>query len=358
MRPHLLSLLPEEIAAHLRANSVLVRDDEARRALVHAASSTGLLEASRRPLSRSLLRDIDEKFDTRRPEIIERVDDPLDGFVKYLFRAADGALFEAVRIPLHKPERYSICLSSQVGCAMKCDFCATGRLGLTRNLAAGEIVGSFLSVRDDIDAGGRATGAVFMGQGEPFHNFDQVIRAARVLSHPCGGRVAADAITISTVGLVPQIRRFTREDHPYRLIVSLSSAVAERRAMLLPVVAGRWTVEETVSAIREHERATGAVVTVAWVTLGGVNTGDDEVEALERLLRGTKVRVNLIDVNDARTGGYQRAADAERDTFRDRLRARGISTIRRYSGGAARHAACGMLANVRSTPLAAGSDPE
>jgi len=348
MRPHLLSLLPEEIAAHLRAKAVLIRDDEARRALVHAASSTGTLEASRRPLSRGLRRDIDEQFDTRRPEIIERVDDPLDGFVKYLFRAADGALFEAVRIPLHKPGRYSICLSSQVGCAMKCDFCATGRLGLTRNLGAGEIVGSFLSVRDDVGDGGRATGAVFMGQGEPFHNFDQVIRAARVLSHPCGGRVAADAITISTVGLVPQIRRFTREDHPYRLIVSLSSAVAERRATLLPVVAGRWTVEETVAAIREHERATGAVVTVAWVTLGGVNTGDDEVEALERLLGGTKVRVNLIDVNDARAGGYQRAADAERDTFRDRLRARGISTIRRYSGGAARHAACGMLANVRS----------
>ena len=269
MRPHLLSLLPEEIAAQLREKAVLVRDDEARRALVHAASSTGAVEASRRPLSQRIRRDLDEHFDSRRPEIVERVEDPIDGFVKYLFRAVDGALFEAVRIPLHKAGRHSVCLSSQVGCAMRCDFCATGRLGLTRNLGAGEIVGSFLSVRDDLGDGGRATGAVFMGQGEPFHNFDQVIRAARVLSHPCGGRVAADAITISTVGLVPQIRRFTREGHPYRLIVSLSSAVAERREKLLPVVAGRWTVEETVAAIREHESATGGVVTVAWVTLGG-----------------------------------------------------------------------------------------
>jgi 23S rRNA (adenine2503-C2)-methyltransferase len=163
---------------------------------------------------------------------------------------------------------------------------------------------------------------------------------------------------MSTVGLVPQIRRFTREGHPYRLIVSLGSAVPERRSELLPVVAGRWSVEETVAAIREHEQATGAVVTVAWVTLGGVNTGVEEVEALGRLLRGTKVRVNLIDVNDTRTDGYQRASDAERDAFRDRLRALGISTIRRYSGGAARHAACGMLANVRSTPAAAASRPE
>jgi len=348
MRPHLLSLLPEEIAAHLRANSVTVRDDEARRALVHAASPSGEREASRRPLSRRCRRELDEQFDTRRPEVVERVADPLDGFVKYLFRAADGALFEAVRIPLHKAGCFSVCLSSQVGCAMRCDFCATGRLGLTRNLGAGEIVSSFLSVRDEIEGDGRATGAVFMGQGEPFHNYEQVVRAARVLSHPCGGRISADAITISTVGLVPQMRRYTRERHPYRLIVSLTSAVPERRSRLLPVVGERWTVEETVAAIREHEQATGAVVTVAWVTLGGVNTGGDEVDALEPLLRGTKVRVNLIDVNDARTAGYRRASDADRDEFRDRLRARGISTIRRYSGGAARHAACGMLANVRS----------
>jgi 23S rRNA (adenine2503-C2)-methyltransferase len=233
---------------------------------------------------------------------------------------------------------------------MRCAFCATGRLGLTRNLGAGEIVASFLMVRDDIDDGGRATGAVFMGQGEPLHNFDQVMRAARVLSHPCGGRIAADAITISTVGLVPQIRRFTRERHPYRLIVSLCSAVPERRSSLLPVTAGRWSIEETVEALRVHERATGDVVTVAWVTLGGVNTGDDEVVALARLLEGTRMRVNLIDVNDARPNGYRRADDAERDAFRDRLRARGISTIRRYSGGASRHAACGMLANVRLKP--------
>ena len=132
--------------------------------------------------------------------------------------------------------------------------------------------------------------------------------------------------------------------------MSTKARRAERREKLLPVVAGRWTVEETVAAIREHESATGGVVTVAWVTLGGVNTGPDEVDSLERLLQGTRVRVNLIDVNDTRTDGYRRAEDAERDAFRDRLRARGISTIRRYSGGASRHAACGMLANVRSTP--------
>ena len=187
-----------------------------------------------------------------------------------------------------------------------------------------------------------------MGQGEPFHNYDEVLQAARVLSHPCGGRIAAEAITISTVGLVPQIRRYTRERHPYRLIVSLTSAIAERRAALVPVAARRWTVEETADAIREHAKATGAPMTVAWVMLAGVNTGDDEVAALARLLRDTRVQLNLIDVNDARADGFRQADDAERNRFRDRLRALGISTTRRYSGGATRHAACGMLANVRS----------
>lgn len=348
MRPHLLSLLPEEIAEHLGRASVSVRDDEARRLLVHHASPTGPREAERRPLSRRLCAAAEECFDLHRPELVERVEDPADRFVKYLFRAADGALFEAVRIPLHRPDRYSVCLSSQVGCAMRCDFCATGRLGLTRNLDAGEIVGSFLAVRDEIRGAGRVTGAVFMGQGEPFHNFDAVIRAARVLSHPCGCRIAAEAITISTVGLVPQIRRYTREQHPYRLIVSLTSAVPGRRARLLPVVAGRWSVEETLAAVRDHEAASRSPVTIAWVTLGGINTGADEVAALAALLRDTKGRLNLIDVNDARDEGYRQADEEERDRFRDRLRALGISTVRRYSGGASRHAACGMLSNVRA----------
>jgi 23S rRNA (adenine2503-C2)-methyltransferase len=191
------------------------------------------------------------------------------------------------------------------------------------------------------------TGAVFMGQGEPFHNYDEVIRAARVLSHPCGARIAAEAITISTVGLVPQIRRYTVEGWPFRLIVSLTSAIAERRARLLPVAGRRWSIEETVSAIRDHQAATGDRVTVAWVAMAGLNTGADEVEALARLLAGTPVRLNLIDVNDARPDGYRAPGDAERAAFRDRLRALEVPVVRRYSGGAARHAACGMLANAR-----------
>lgn len=232
---------------------------------------------------------------------------------------------------------------------MGCVFCATGRLGLSRNLAAWEMVDAFLQVRDE--APGRVTGAVFQGQGEPFHNYDEVLRAARILSHPCGGRIAAAAITISTVGLVPQIRRYAREGHRYRLIVSLTSALADKRRALLPV-AGRFSLEEVADALREYAAVAPGLVTVAWVVLGGVNTGADEVEALRALLGDLPLRVNLIDVNDAREGGFRRATPAELRGLLDALGALRVPIVRRYSGGAQRHAACGMLAATRwSDPM-------
>ena len=288
-------------------------------------------------------------------EIVERVSDPGDAFVKYLFKSPDGALHEAVRIPLHKPGSFSVCLSSQVGCAMGCVFCATGRMGLSRNLAAWEMVAAFELLRDQLleeRPEARVTGAVFQGQGEPFHNYDEVIRAARVLSHPLCAGVSAQNITISTVGLVPQIRRYARERHPYRLIVSLTSAVAHRRKSLLPV-AGNFTLDEVAEALREYAAVARGRVTVAWVLMGGVNDGADEVEALRKLLDGVPLRLNLIDVNDARTleeGAFRRATDDERKAFMGRLQVLGAPVVRRYSGGATKHAACGMLAAVRCAP--------
>jgi 23S rRNA (adenine2503-C2)-methyltransferase len=280
--------------------------------------------------------------DRRQLEIVERATDPGDGFVKYLFRLHDGLFVEAVRIPLLSGT-FTICVSTQAGCAMGCTFCATGRLGLARHLEAWEIVAQFVAVRGE--APGDVTGAVFQGQGEPLHNYDAVMRAAEILAHPCGGRIAAKAITISTVGLVPAILRFARERRPYRLIVSMTSAIDARRRALLPV-AGAWPVAELAEAIRTYQRAAGGRATIAWVLLGGINSGVDEVEALRALFGGVPLRLSLIDVNDPRPNGYRRATDEELGAFRDALRTLGIPVVRRYSGGAARHAACGMLAGI------------
>jgi 23S rRNA (adenine2503-C2)-methyltransferase len=338
---HLYGFLAAGLADFLRGHGVEVRDGEARRVLAHAIAHGREGYPAARPVPRRVEEAIDALVDRRPLEIVERATDPADGFVKYLFRLHDGAVAEAVRIPLEKEGRFTVCLSSQAGCAMKCDFCATGRLGLTRHLEAWEIVAQFVAVR--AEAPGVVTGAVFQGQGEPLHNYGEVMRAAEILSDPCGGRIASEAITISTVGLVPAIRRFTREGRPYRLIVSLTSAIDARRRSLVPLAAA-WPVAELASAVREHQRARGGRVTIAWVVLGGINTGVDEVEALRELFGDVPLRLNLIDVNDARPDGYRRATDEELARFRDALRVLEMPVVRRYSGGAAKHAACGMLA--------------
>jgi 23S rRNA (adenine2503-C2)-methyltransferase len=333
---HLFGLLPDDLVACLRAHGVDVREGEARRILARVMG-----HPTSRPVARVVEQAV-ERFTERAPlSIIERATDPSDGFVKYLFRLQDGAVAEAVRIPL-QDDKFTICLSSQAGCAMGCTFCATGRMGLTRSLEPWEIVAQFMAVRDE--APGTVTGAVFQGQGEPLHNYASVIRAAEILSHPCGGRIAKEAITISTVGLVPMIERYARERQPYRLIVSLTSAIDERRRELLPV-AGAFPVAEVANAVREYQRAAGGRVTIAWVMLGGINTGIDEVDALRTLFADVPLRINLIDVNDARPDGFRPPSARELSDFRDALRTLEVPVVRRYSGGAAKHAACGMLAN-------------
>lgn len=338
-------LLPPQLQRALEADGVPCSLREARQLqawwISHGQRD---LDAMSKPVRRTLRAAVAERVSLDGPQLIERVADSTDGSVRFVFRFPDGVVAEAVRIPLHKRGRFSVCLSSQAGCAMACDFCATGRLGLTRHLTPAEIVGCFLAVRADARAhGGDLTGAVFMGQGEPFHNYDGVLQAARVLSHSCGARISAKAISISTVGLVPQLRRFAREGVKYRLVVSLTSAIEDRRAQLLPV-AGRFPLADLRDAVREVAENTGRTVTLAWVVMGGVNTGDDEVEALRRFVHGLPVRVNLIDVNDAREGGYRRATPQELSRFRDGLSTLGVPIVRRYSVGRDQASACGMLA--------------
>jgi len=346
-------MTPEDLVRTLEERAVACNITEARRILGHCVSMARDDLDLVRPVRRSLTQTLDQHIDRRGLEMIERVTDDFDGFTKYLFRHHDGALTEAVRIPLEKPGRFTVCLSSQVGCAMRCVFCATGRLGLTRSLAAWEMVAAFRAVRQDTYRefpretfpSHHVSGAVFQGQGEPFHNYDEVIAAAQILSEPCGGRIAKEAITISTVGLVPQIRRFAREGHPYRLIISLTSAVPHRRLALLPV-AGRFEMPEVAEALRELHAMVGNRLTIAWVLLKGQNHGTDEIDALKKFFGGLPLRLNLIDVNDA-TGTFERVTQRERVEFVQKLQAAGIATRQRYSGGRGKLAACGMLAASR-----------
>ena len=277
-------------------------------------------------------------------KLVERAVSPDDGFAKYLFEGEGPDRFEAVRIPLlHRPEdpKYIVCVSSQVGCALGCAFCATGRMGFRRNLETWEIVDQVVQVQADSPHPVR--GVVFMGMGEPLLNYERVIRAAKILSEPCGLAIAGKSITLSTAGIVPGIRRFTAEGHPFRLVVSLTSAEPDQRRALMPIE-NRYPLAELMEAMRAYQVASGRRVTLAWTMIAGVNTRREDAQALARLTAGMPITLDLIDVNDP-TGRFRPPSDEERNTFHDHLRAElGMPVARRYSGGAAIHAACGMLA--------------
>ena len=299
-------------------------------------------------VSRSLLARVQERSTIPHLTLVDKVVSPRDGFAKYLFRGARTEPFEAVRIPLlHRPEdpKYVVCVSSQVGCAMACQFCATGRMGFRRNLAAWEIVDQVVKIQ--ADSAHPVRGVVFMGMGEPMLNYANVIQAAKILSESCGMAIAAKAITISTVGIVPGIRRFTAEGHRYRLVVSLTTADPALRRELMPIEKS-YPTPQLFEAIRGYHEATRRRVTLAWIMMSGVNTGEEDAVRLAALTRDLPVKIDLIDVNDP-TGRFQPPSRAELDRFRDALTAHlGMPVDRRYSGGQDIHAACGMLAGRRA----------
>lgn len=185
-------------------------------------------------------------------------------------------------------------------------------------------------------------GAVFMGMGEPLLNAANVLRAARIFSDPAGPAIAAKAISISTAGVVPAIRRYIEERQPYRLIFSLGAPTSAERAALMPIE-NRWPLGELIPQIRAYVAATGQRATIAYVAIGGVNTSPEHARRLAALLAGLRVKINLIDVTDP-TGRYRAPTAVELSAFRDVLSLElGMPVVRRYSGGSEIGAACGTL---------------
>ena len=306
----------------------------------------GQLPATDRGIAAKTLQEVGRLTAIPNLTVIDKRVSPQDGFAKYLFRGDGPDPFEAVRIPLlHRPEerKYVVCVSSLVGCAMGCEFCGTGQIGFRRNLAAWEIVDQVIKIQADSPHPVR--GVVFMGMGEPMLNYDRVIQAAKIFSESCGMAIAGKAITISTVGVVPGIRRFTTEGHIYRLVVSLNSADPVRRRELMPVE-GAYPLTELVAALREYHEATGRRIVLAWTMMAGVYMRDEDAQMLADLTRGLPIKLYLIDVNDSR-GRFRPPSADELNAFRDALTAKlGVPVGRRYSGGRDIHAACGMLAGI------------
>jgi 23S rRNA (adenine2503-C2)-methyltransferase len=356
----LQAVLPAELAA---ACGIDLAD--ARR-IVSLAHRLGELPA-RAPATvrRSALDAVRRAGALRTIEPVERRPSALDPFVKHAFRLHDGGVIEAVRIPLERPGRFAVCVSSQVGCALACAFCATGRMGLVRNLEAWEIVEQVRLVRADLarelGRGARIHGVVFQGMGEPLANAERVIRAIRVLSEPSAQAIAMRNITVCTAGLPAGIRRLAAEVPAVRLGISLGSLRPGRRRALMPVDAAH-PLEEVLEAAGEHAAATGHAPMWAYTLLAGHNDGDEDAARLATLARGfagrygIAPRISLIPYNTIGDDTFQRSLRL--DAFRDVLIAAGVGSIVRYSGGGDVGAACGQLAGRAGAGKgAANADP-
>ena len=277
-------------------------------------------------------------------EIIAETPSAIDPFVKYLLAAPDNARFEAVRIPLEHPDRFTVCVSSQVGCALACSFCATGRLGLTRNLAAWEIIEQVRVVRARLPRG-RVHGVVFQGMGEPLANLDEVLAAIDVLTEPCALGIDARAITVCTAGLPVGIRRLAIDAPKVRLGLSIHTVLPERRKSLMPI-ARAHEIDEVLAAAEGHATATGLSPMWAVTLLDGVNDSDEDAQALAARARafadttGVRPRLSIIAYNAIGEGDPYRRSTREQ-AYRDAL---GLPSHRRYSGGSDVGAACGQLA--------------
>jgi len=296
--------------------------------------------------------------------VVEEQASALDPFVKYLFRTHDGHAVEAVRIPLEKPGRFSVCVSSQVGCALGCVFCATGKLGLKRNLEAWEIIEQVRIVGERLPAGGRVHGVVFQGMGEPLANADRVFQAISVLKEPSAMSVDARAITVTTSGLPGGIRRLAASEPKVRLGWSLGSALPEARKKLMPI-AKTHSLDEVFDAVVHHARTTGLSPLFAYTPLAGVNDDAAHAEALASLVRrfeaasGRRPRVSVIPYNAIGADDpFTRTSEAAETAFREVLSTLGAPTKKRYSGGSDVAAACGQLAGAARPPGTAGGGEE
>ncbi len=279
------------------------------------------------------------------------VTDSEDTSAKLAFRTADGHIVESVLMP--EERKISVCLSTQVGCAMGCAFCATAGLGLTRSLTAGEIVDQLYRIRAWLHDQGddrRVSNIVYMGMGEPLANLRQTKRSLEMLMHPLGANLSSRRITVSTAGVVPSLERMATWDFQVNLAISLNATTQEVRERLMPI-ARKYSLERLLAALRAFPLEKRRRITFEYVLIAGVNDTLADAARLPRLVAGIPCKFNIIPVN-AIDGSDFAPPDSDRlDAFCEPIRRAGYTVITRHSRGADISAACGQLAG-RLTPSA------
>lgn len=293
-----------------------------------------------------LIEALESELALRRAEIVQRqVAD--DATTKLLLRFPDGKTVESVLMPDHRPDRAAGCVSTQVGCSMGCDFCATTQTGFERNLTAGEIVEQFVALRREaISIGRKLQTVVFMGMGEPLLNLDAVLAAVRRIADNALGGLGWRQVTVSTVGIVPGIDALTATGLNFQLAVSLHAPDDATRARLLPV-ARRFPLTDVLAAADRFQAARGRPVILQYILLRGVNDSMEQAEMLASLLRGRRMHVNLLRYNPTGISlqgvRYEPATEAAAEAFASVLSRRGVVAHFRRSRGPDIDAACGQL---------------
>lgn len=278
-----------------------------------------------------------EKFVLRLPKLLEKKVSKIDKTTKFLYELEDGNTIESVLL-FH--EGYATaCISTQVGCPLRCSFCATGQSGFVRNLTVGEIVGQVLAIENDSKRNIR--NVVYMGMGEPFLNYDNVVKSLRILVHPKMKNVGVRRITVSTVGIPEKIVKFADEGLEVRLAISLHAASNEKRDVLVPLNR-KYSIEEILQAAKVYQEKTNRRVTIEYILIKEFNDFDEDARRLARALKDLKAFVNLIPVNPT-NGEFEKPSQWKMNRFKEILLENGIEAELRQEKGADIEAACGQL---------------
>ncbi len=290
-------------------------------------------------LSRELRATLTSDFALTRPTLAQR-ETSVDGTEKFLLRLADGRHIESVFIP--DTPAMTFCVSTQVGCAMACAFCLTGKMGLVRNLTAGEIVGQVRVLADALNLRTKKFNIVLMGMGEPLHNYDETMRALRMLADEHGFDMSARRITLSTVGLLPALERLATEDVMPNLAISLHAPTDLQRGELVPINK-KYGVRDIIDACKRFPLSRRSRITFEYVLLAGANDSPQDARKLAKLVGGVKCKVNLIPLNAAPGIPFERPSDEVIDRFAKIVADSGVTVSVRKSRGRDIRAACGQL---------------
>jgi len=288
-------------------------------------------------LARDLRQRLDDSYSILEIEPERRVRSQVSNCEKFLFRLADGARVEAVWMGFEK--RSTLCVSTQVGCALDCAFCATATMGFRRHLGAAEIVQQVLWVTSQ--DGLQLSNVVFMGMGEPLHNYDNVAEALRLLNDQRGLALSRRRMTVSTAGLVPQIRRMTADDLPCKLAVSLNAVTDEKRTRLMPINR-KYPLDQLFAACKEWTERTGQRVTFEYILMEGVNDGPEDIRGLRARLSRLPSKLNLIYYNPTERG-FRSSGQEIYQRFYDHLQNAPFAVTLRQNMGTDIDAACGQL---------------